>query len=83
VVKGNDGKIDCVRKRIEEVLCEGKYENVVPKFFVIDNTLEGDDEDDVRKLRRKLFELSNGVLNHEILMPVKWLNFEAAVSQKL
>ena len=82
-VKGNDGKIDCVQKRINKVLSRGKYENVVPAFFVIDNTLERDDGDDVRKLRRKLFDLSNGVLNQEILMPVKWLDFEAALSQKL
>ena len=82
-VKSNDGKIDCVQKRINKVLSGEKYENVVPEFFVIDNTLEGDDGDDVRKLRRKLFDLSNGVLNQEILMPVKWLDFEAALSQKL
>jgi hypothetical protein len=81
-VKGNDSKIDCVQKRINKVLSGGKYENVVPEFFVIDNTLEGDDGDDVRKLRRKLFDLSNAVLNLEILMPVNWLNFEVALSQK-
>jgi GTPase SAR1 family protein len=69
-VKGNDSKIDCVQKRINKVLCGGKYENVVPEFFLIDNTLEGNDGDDVRKLRRKLFDLSKGVLNQEILMPV-------------
>ena len=82
-VKGNDGKIDCVQKRINKVVSEGKYENVDPEFFLIDNTLEGDDGDDVRKLRRKLFDLSNAVLDQEILMPVKWLDFEAAISQKL
>ncbi|CAB4041489.1 Hypothetical predicted protein, partial [Paramuricea clavata] len=82
-VKDNDSKIDCVQKKIKKVLSGGKYENVVPEFLLIDNTLEGDDGDDVRKLRRKLFDLSNGVLNQEILMPVKWLDFEAALSQKL
>jgi GTPase SAR1 family protein len=82
-VKGNDRKIDCVEKRIKKVLSGGTYQNVVPEFFVIDNTLKGDHGDDVRKLRRKLFDLSNGVLNQEILMPVKWLNFEAALSRKL
>jgi hypothetical protein len=82
-VKGNDRKIDCVQKIINQVLSEGTYENVVPEFFVIDNTLKGDDGDDVRKLRRKLFELSNGVLNQEILMPVKWLDFEVALSREL
>jgi hypothetical protein len=81
-VKGNDRKIHCVQKRINKVLSGGTYENVVPEFFVIDNTLEGDEGDDMRKLRRKLFDLSNGVLNQEILMPVKWLNFEAALSRK-
>ena len=82
-VKGNDGKIDYVQKRINKVLSRGKYENVVPEFFVIDNTLERNVGDDVRKLRRKLFDLSIGILNQEILMPVKWLDFEAALSQKL
>jgi GTPase SAR1 family protein len=82
-VKGNDSKLDSVQKRINKVLSEGKYEIVVPEFFLIDNTLEGDDGDDVRKLRRKLFDLSNAVLNQEILMPVRWLNFEVALSQKL
>jgi GTPase SAR1 family protein len=82
-VKGNDSKLDSIQKRINKVLSEGKYESVVPDFFLIDNTLEGDDGDDVRKLRRKLFDLSNAVLNQEILMPVKWLNFEVALSQKL
>ena len=82
-VKGNDSKIDCVQKRIKNVLSGGKYENVVPEFFVIDNTLEGDDGDDVRKLRRKLFDLSNAILNQEILIPVKWLNFEVSLSRKL
>ena len=82
-VKGNDSKLDCVQKRINKVLSEGKYEIVVPEFFQIDNTLEGDDGDDVRKLRRKLFYLSNAVLDQEILMPVKWLDFEAALSQRL
>jgi hypothetical protein len=55
----------------------------MPEFFLIDNTLEGDDGDDVRELRRKLFDLSNAVLNEEILMPVKWLNFEVALSEYL
>jgi hypothetical protein len=82
-VKGNDSKIDCVQKRINKVLSEGKYENVVPEFFVIDNALDGDNGDDVRKLRRKLFDLSNAVLDQETLMPMKWLDFEAALSQKL
>ena len=81
--KGNDSKIDYVQNRINNVVSEGKYENVIPEFFLIDSTLEGDDGDDVRKLRRKLFDLSNGVLNQEILMPVKWLDFEAALSQKV
>ena len=83
VLKGNDRKIRSVQKRIENVVFEGKYENVIPGVFLIDNTLEGDDGDDVRKLRRKLFDLSNAVLNQEILMPVKWLDFEAALSRKL
>ncbi|CAB4018754.1 Hypothetical predicted protein, partial [Paramuricea clavata] len=82
-VKGNDRKIHSLRNRIKKVLSEGKYEIVVPGFFLIDNTLEGDDGDDVRKLRRKLFDLSNAVLDQEILMPVKWLDFEVALSQKL
>ncbi|CAB4013315.1 probable serine threonine- kinase roco4 [Paramuricea clavata] len=82
-VKDNDSKIDCVQKRINKVLSGGKYENVLPEFFVIDNTLEGDDGDDVRKLRRKLFDLSNAVVDRETLMPMKWLDFEAALSQKL
>ncbi|CAB4014032.1 Hypothetical predicted protein [Paramuricea clavata] len=83
VLKGNDRKIRSVRKRIENVVFEGKYENVVPGVFLIDNTLEGDDGDEVRKLRRKLFDLSNAVLNQENLMPVKWLDFESALNQKL
>ncbi|CAB4022353.1 Hypothetical predicted protein [Paramuricea clavata] len=82
-VKGNHGKINCVRERIRKVLSGEKYEIVDPKFFLIDNTLENDGGDDVRKPRRKLFDLSNAVLNQEILMPVKWLNFEVALSQKL
>jgi hypothetical protein len=82
-VKGNDRKIDSVRNRIKKVLSGGKYQNVMPEFFRIDNTLEGDVRDDVRELRRKLFDLSNAVLNQEILMPVKWLNFEVALSEYL
>jgi hypothetical protein len=82
-VKGNDSKIDCVKNRINNVVSEGKYENVIPEFFLIDSTLDGDNGDDVRNLGRKLFDLSNGVLNQEILMPVKWLDFEAALSRKL
>ena len=82
-VKGNDSKIDCVQNIINNVVSEGKYENVIPEFFLIDSTLERDDGDDVRKLRRKLFDLSNAVLNQEFLMPVKWLDFEAALSQEL
>jgi hypothetical protein len=82
-VKGDDSKIDYVQNRIISVVSEGKYENVIPEFFLIDSTLEGDDGDDVRELRRKLFDLSNGVLNQEFLMPVKWLDFEAALSLKL
>jgi GTPase SAR1 family protein len=82
-VKGNDSKIRSVLKRIENVVFEGKYENVIPGVFLIDNTLEGDDRDDVRKLRRKLFDLSNAVLNQETFMPVKWLDFEVALSRKL
>ena len=82
-VKGNDSKIDSVLKRIKNVVSERKYENVIPGVFQIDNTLEGDDGDDVRKLRRKLFDLSNAVLDQETFMPVKWLDFEAALSRKL
>ena len=81
-MRGNNSKIDCVQKSINKVLFGEKYENVAPEFFVIDNTLEGDDGDDVRKLRRKLFDLSDAVLNQEILMPVKWLDFEVALSRK-
>jgi hypothetical protein len=83
MVKGNDGKIKRVKKRINKVVFEGKYQNVHPTFFRINNTLEGDDGDDVRELRRKLFYFSNAVLGQEILMPVKWLEFEVALSQKL
>jgi esterase/lipase superfamily enzyme len=83
VLKGNDRKIRSVQKRIENVVFEGKYENIIPGVLLINNTLEGDDGDDVRKLRRKLFDLSNAVLNQEILIPVKWLDFESALSQKL
>jgi hypothetical protein len=82
-VKGNDPKILSVKKRIENVVSASDYKNVIPGVFLIDNTLEGDGGDDVRKLRKELFDLSNAVLNHEILMPVKWLNFEVALSQKL
>ena len=82
-VKGNDPKILGVKKRIENVVSASDYENVIPGVFLIDNTLEGDEGDDVRKIRRELFEYSNAVLNHEILMPLKWLNFEVALSRKL
>ena len=82
-VKGNDPKILSVKKRMENVVSASDYKNVILGIFLIDNTLEGDDGDDVRKLRRKLFDYSNAVLNHEILMPVKWLNFEVALSLKL
>ena len=82
-VKGNDSKILSVKERIKNVVAASDYENVIPGVFVIDNTLEGDDGDDVRKLRRELFDYSNAVLNHEILMPLKWLNFEVALSRKL
>ncbi|CAB3992332.1 Hypothetical predicted protein [Paramuricea clavata] len=82
-MKGNESKIDCVQRRINMVLCEGKYENIIPEFFLIDSTLEGDDGDDVRKLRRNLFDVSYGVLNQEILMPVTWLHFETALSRML
>ena len=82
-VKGNDSKIDCVRRTIQEVLYKGKYKNVFREFFLIDNTLKGDDRDDIQKLRGKLFDLSNGVLNQEILMPLKWLNFEVLLSRNL
>ena len=82
-VKDNGRKLNRVRNRISSVLSGGNYENVISDVFLIDNTLEGDDGDDVRDLRRKLFDLSNGILNQEILMPVKWLDFEAALSRKL
>ena len=83
VLKGNDRKIRSVQKKIENVVCEGEYENVIPGVFLIDNTLEGDDGDDVRKLRRKIFDLSNVILNQETFMPMKWLDFEVALSRKL
>ena len=79
-VKGNDPKILSV---IENVVFACECENVIPGVFLIGNTLKSDDGDDVRKLRRELFDYSNAVLNHEILMPVKWLNFEVALSRKL
>ena len=82
-LKGNDPKILSVKKRMENVVSASDYKNVILGIFLIDNTLEGDDGDDVRKLRRKLFDLSNAVLDQEILMPVKWLNFEVGLSQKL
>ncbi|CAB3988319.1 Hypothetical predicted protein, partial [Paramuricea clavata] len=82
-VKGNGPKILSVKERIENVVSASDYKNVILGVFLIDNTLEGDDGDDVRKLRRELFDYSNAVLNQEILMPVKWLNFEVALSQKL
>jgi hypothetical protein len=81
--KVEDGRKKRVEKIIHDVLYEGEYQNVIPGFFLIDCTLEGDDGDHVRELRRKLFELSRAVLNQENLMPVKWLSFEAALSEML
>ncbi|CAB4023160.1 serine threonine- kinase roco4 [Paramuricea clavata] len=82
-VKGNDRKIRSIQKRIENVLSASECKNVIPGVFLIDNALEGDVGDDVRKFRRKLFDISNAVLNQETLMPVKWLDFEASLSRKL
>ncbi|CAB4023388.1 Hypothetical predicted protein, partial [Paramuricea clavata] len=49
-VKGNDPKILSVQKRMKNVVSASDYKNVILGVFQIDNTLEGDDGDDVRKL---------------------------------
>ena len=75
------GDIEKVKGRIQKVITEGKFTNVFPKFYVIDNTTTSGKNDPIKELRDKIFKLCQEILDKESSMPLRLLKFEAALSK--
>ena len=75
------GDIEKVKGRIQKVITEGKFTNVFPKFYVIDNTTTSGKNDPIKELRHKIFKLCQEILDKESSMPMRLLQFEAALSK--
>ena len=78
--KGDIGKL---KKRIQDILKAHAFTNVFTDVFVINNTLPDRTGDEIRRLRKKLYSLCTTILNKQPLMPVRWLEFERALSHKM
>ena len=72
-----------VKKRIQDILLEKAFTNVFQEIYVIDNTLPDRNGEEIRKLRLKLYELCKSILEYQKPMPVRWLQFEAALGKKI
>ena len=77
------GDISKVKKRIQDILKAHAFTNVFSDVFVINNTLPDRTGDEIRRLRGKLYSLCTTILNKQPLMPVRWLEFERALSHKM
>ena len=77
------GDIAKVKKRIKDILTEKGFENVYTEPYVIDNTLPDRASEEIRKLRRKLYNLCTTILEKQRPMPIRWLQFEGALSNKM
>ena len=75
------GDIEKVKGRIQKVITEGKFRNVFPNIYVIDNTTTSGKEDPIKELRGKIFKLCHEILAKESSMPLRLLKFEAALSE--
>ena len=75
------GDIDKVKRRIEKVINERKFTNVLPNFYVIDNTKASGKNDPIKELRDKIFKLCQEILDKESSMPLRLLKFETALSK--
>ena len=77
------GDIAKVKKRIQDILKAHAFTNVFTDVFVINNTLPDRAGDEIRRLRRKLYSLCTAILKKQRPMPVRWLEFEQALSHKM
>ena len=77
-----EGDIQEVKRRIKEIT-DGSFQNVFPNVYVIDNTTTSGKEDPIIELRGQVFDLCQKILEKEPPMPMRWLNFEAALSSEL
>ena len=72
-----------VKKRIQDILLEKAFPNVFQEIYVIDNTLPDRNGEEIRKLRLKLYGLCKAILEYQKPMPVRWLQLEVALGEKL
>ena len=75
------GDLDKIKRRIKEAAREKASGHVFVEPFVIDNTSSERSGTDIRKLRKRLYELCQIILDSQDDFPLNWLNFEAALSQ--
>ena len=75
-------RVEAVRK-IEELLHEKAFQNVLPDIFLIDNTSRERNGGEIRKLRELLYQLCTSILKEQPLMPVRWLQFEGILSNMM
>ena len=73
-----------VKKGVQDIRLEKAFPNVFQgEIYVIDNTLPDRNNEDIRKLRLKLYKLCKSILEHQEPMPVRWLQLEVALSKKM
>ena len=76
------GNIDEAVQRIEELVSQKEFQNVLPDIFLIDNTSIERNGSEIRKLRGFLYKLTTSILK-EPPMPVRWLKFEGVLSNMM
>ena len=75
-------KVEAVRK-IEELLHQKAFQNVLPNIFLVDNTSLKRNGDEIRKLRELLYELCTSILKEQPPIPIRWLQFEGVLSNMM
>ena len=74
--KGNIGE---AVQRINELLIQKRFQNVLQDIFLIDNTSVERNGSEIRKLRELLYKLTASILKKQPPMPVRWLKFETVL----
>ena len=77
------GNIDNVVKRISELRTQKAFQNVLSDVFLIDNTSRERNGSEIKRLRELLYKLCTSILNKQRPIPVRWLQFEGALSDMM
>ena len=68
-----EGDIEEVKSRIMDILNKRGFDNVFITPYVVDNSSSGSSEDEIARLRCKLYELCSEILGKQRPVPIRWL----------